>query len=149
MMLLVAWLALAFPARSLGGPASNVSDLTGIVWRLAAIEPSDQSPIKPVDSAVPTLTFENDADDDGHRRFNGFGGCNRFFGSYLTGAQGGLTVASPIGATRMACPGPIDEVESALFKALETAESYEREEAALRIRFGTGLLRFTASPEDE
>jgi heat shock protein HslJ len=55
----------------------------------------------------------------GRRRFNGFGGCNRFFGAYVAGADGGLAIPSPIGATRMACPEPIGKVESALLAALE------------------------------
>jgi hypothetical protein len=129
--------------------AFEVRELTGVVWRLVAIEPSDERPLSPLAAAVPTLTFEDEVDEEGRRRFHGFGGCNRFFGSYVPGPDGSLTVPSPIGATRMACPPPIDEVESALFQALESAESYERDEAGLRIRFETGLLRFTESPGGE
>lgn len=128
------------------GQGEDVPELTGVVWRLAAIEVAGEDPMKPVDSAVPTISFTDDVDDSGRRRLNGSGGCNRFFGSYVVGPDGALTLPSPLGATRMACPEPIAQVESAFLGALERASSWERNDSGLRIRFENGVLRFTPAP---
>ncbi len=52
----------------------------------------------------------------------GFGGCNRFFGSYET-AGSSLTLGA-LGATRMACPEGMDQ-EQELFTALGSITRYE------------------------
>jgi len=52
----------------------------------------------------------------------GFGGCNRFFGSYEV--NGLLLSFSALGATRMACPEGMRE-EQALFAALSSTTRYE------------------------
>ena len=52
----------------------------------------------------------------------GFGGCNRFFGSYET--SGHSLTFSAMGATRMACPEGMDE-EQGLFTALGSTTRYE------------------------
>jgi heat shock protein HslJ len=54
------------------------------------------------------------------------GGCNRFFGSYRI--TGGMIEIGPLGATRMACPGSIMALETALFNALEAADTFERKD---------------------
>ena len=52
----------------------------------------------------------------------GFGGCNRFFGSYETAGQS-LTFGA-MGATRMACPEGMDQ-EQELFTVLGSVTRYE------------------------
>jgi len=52
----------------------------------------------------------------------GFGGCNRFFGSYETSGRA-LTFGA-MGATRMACPEGMDQ-EQELFTALGSITRYE------------------------
>jgi heat shock protein HslJ len=52
----------------------------------------------------------------------GFGGCNRFFGSYETSGKS-LTFGA-MGATRMACPEGMDQ-EQELFTALGSTTRYE------------------------
>ncbi len=52
----------------------------------------------------------------------GFGGCNRFFGTYQTSGQS-LTLGA-IGATRMACPEGMDQ-EQELFTVLGTVTRFE------------------------
>jgi heat shock protein HslJ len=54
-------------------------------------------------------------------RVEGFGGCNRFFGSYDV-MPGNRIRFSKIGATRMACPDM--QTEQALFRVLETVDNY-------------------------
>lgn len=72
----------------------------------------------------------------------GFGGCNRFFGSYETSGQS-LTLGA-LGATRMACPEGMDQ-EQELFTALGTVTRYEIHGAKLML-FATKKLvaRFEA-----
>ncbi len=53
----------------------------------------------------------------------GFGGCNRFFGSYDAGEDQALTF-SAIGATRMACPEGTNQ-EQELFTVLGQTTRYE------------------------
>lgn len=52
----------------------------------------------------------------------GFGGCNRFFGSYET--SGNSLTLGAMGATRMACPEGMDE-EQELFTVLGSTTRYE------------------------
>lgn len=52
----------------------------------------------------------------------GFGGCNRFFGSYQAAGQS-LTLGA-MGATRMACPEGMDQ-EQELFTVLGAVTRYE------------------------
>ena len=53
----------------------------------------------------------------------GFGGCNRFFGSYEVGEHQALTFGA-LGATRMACPEGMNQ-EQALFTMLGQTNRYE------------------------
>ena len=58
-------------------------------------------------------------------RLSGHGGCNRFFGSYeITDDR---VSVGPLGATRMACPGPVMELEMAFMSALEQAGGFTRD----------------------
>jgi heat shock protein HslJ len=52
----------------------------------------------------------------------GFGGCNRFFGSYQ--ASGRSLTFGDLGATRMACPEGMDQ-EQRFFAALASTTRYE------------------------
>lgn len=72
----------------------------------------------------------------------GFGGCNRFFGTYQTSGQS-LTLGA-IGATRMACPEGMDQ-EQELFTVLGAVTRYEIHGSKLML-FGDKklLARFEA-----
>ena len=60
----------------------------------------------------------------------GFGGCNRFFGSYET--SGHSLALGAIGATRMACPEGMDQ-EQELFTVLGATTRYEIHGAKLML----------------
>jgi heat shock protein HslJ len=64
-------------------------------------------------------------------RVTGHGGCNRYFGSYKI--TGDAVEFGPLGATRMACPNPIMDWETALFKVLEAAKTFKRDGANLTL----------------
>lgn len=74
----------------------------------------------------------------------GFGGCNRFFGSYRTIGQ--ELEFGALGATRMACPEGMDR-EQELFRALGTVTRYEIDGSELLLFAGEKLIaRLEARP---
>ena len=77
----------------------------------------------------------------------GFGGCNRFFGTYQA-AERSLSF-SAMGATRMACPEGMDQ-EQELFTALAATTRYEIHGSKLLLFAGETLLaRFEARAKPE
>ena len=73
----------------------------------------------------------------------GFGGCNRFFGTYE--ATGRSLTFGAMGATRMACPEGMAQ-EQALFTALDATDRYEIHGSELLLFAGDTLLaRFEAT----
>ena len=81
-------------------------------------------------------------------RVTGNGGCNRFFGSYKV--TGDALEFGPLGATRMACPDPIMDHETALFKVLEAAKRFKRNGAKLTLfdAGGAELMQFVQTDWD-
>ena len=63
-----------------------------------------------------TLSFN-----DSTKQVSGFAGCNRFFGSYTI--EKNKIKFGPIGATKMLCHGAKEKIETAFFKALESANT--------------------------
>ena len=94
--------------------------LVGSQWRLVRIDAT----LLPNDSRA-SIQFETED------RVVGHGGCNRFFGTYKT-SDHEITFNSP-NSTRMACPPPIMDRESAFFDALEKARSFQRVGTELRL----------------
>ena len=84
----------------------------------------------------------------GNGQLAGHGGCNRFFGSYRV--AGSTVKIGLIGATRMACPEPIMDLERKFFIALEAVETFERYGPELVLRDGKGaeLTRFQQAESD-
>ena len=77
----------------------------------------------------------------------GFGGCNRFFGSYQL--SGKSLKFGAMGATRMACPEGMDQ-EQELFTALDATTRYEIHGSKLLLYSDEKLLaRFEAVPSKE
>jgi heat shock protein HslJ len=76
-------------------------------------------------------------------KLEGYGGCNKFFGTYSS-TEVGIYVG-PLGATRMACAEPIMTRESAFLAALGNAKRYDRRGVSL-IFYDEGgkiVVRFT------
>ncbi|MFC2018631.1 META domain-containing protein [Chloroflexota bacterium] len=77
-------------------------------------------------------------------KLGGSSGCNRYFGGYET-SKNKLTVIPPIGATMMACPGPIMEQEQEYLSLLQTAETFRIQGGKLTISTSGGqILVFAA-----
>lgn len=92
--------------------ASASPPLWGTEWRL-----DDLAGRAVLGQPAATLAFPEAGRAAGH------GSCNRFFGSVqVEGSQIGF---GQMGATRMACMGPVGEQEDRYLKALADAQRYE------------------------
>ncbi len=116
----------------LGGGAA----LTGINWR----------PITLGNEAIPEDSgiFVSFAVDGG---IKGRGGCNNFFGS-LEQTESGIEIG-PLGVTRMACPPPIMNRESAFLEALQKTRGFQTNDESMRLLDDEGsvLAEFVAGAE--
>ena len=92
--------------------AGGGAELTGVRWRPTYIGPE----AVPGDAGL-WVEFAVDGSVNGHA------GCNTFFGS-LTQTDSGIEVGS-LASTRMACPEPIMNRESAFLSALQQATVFE------------------------
>jgi heat shock protein HslJ len=81
-------------------------------------------------------------------QLSGHGGCNRFFGAYATG-KAGIEIG-PLGATRMACPEPIMDLEQRFLTALQSAKDCKRNGTRLTCSDARGetTLRFVQTDWD-
>ena len=116
----------------LGGGAA----LTGINWR----------PITLGNEAIPEDSgiFVSFAVDGG---IKGRGGCNNFFGS-LGQTEWGIEIG-PLGVTRMACPPPIMNRESAFLEVLQKTRDFQTNDESMRLLDDEGsvLAEFVAGAE--
>ena len=75
---------------------------------------------------APSISFDETAN-----RAEGFAGCNNFFGDY---SVDGLSLTfGPIGATRMACPGSDDDIETRYLAALGHTRSWRIKSRKLQL----------------
>lgn len=105
------------------GPLS-IADLAGTAWRLLRIDGEGDV------MADTELTAEFSAD-----RVAGTAGCNRYSGSVADGGPAGIAIG-PLLSTRMACPEPVMEQETAYLKRLEEVT---------QIGFSFGRLRLSSA----
>ena len=110
--------------------------LTGISWR----------PIMVGNEAIPEdsgifVSFEVDGS------IKGRGGCNNFFGS-LEQTESGIEIG-PLGVTRMACPPPIMNRETAFLEALQKTRDFQANDESMRLLDDEGnvLAEFVAGAE--
>ena len=114
--------------------AGGGAELTGVRWQPTYIGPE---PV-PEDAGI-WVEFAVDGSINGHA------GCNTFFGS-LTQTDSGIAVGQ-LGSTRMACPEPIMNRESAFLSALQQATEFEVSAARMTSLDAdrTLLIEFTAA----
>ena len=111
-LLFLAGIALVMlQGRSMMSVGGGGAELTGISWRPVSV--GDQA--IPEDSGLYVL-FEVDGSIKGH------GGCNGFFGS-LEQADSGIAVGQ-LGATRMACPDEIMDLEMIFMYAVQRTRDF-------------------------
>jgi heat shock protein HslJ len=111
-------LMLATACAMPGAPAT--APLVGSEWRL-----EDLGGAAVLDRVEATLGFPEAG------RVAGNGSCNRFFGSYTLMSD--RIAIGQMGATRMACAGPVGEQEARYLAALEKAERVEVQGRTMRV----------------
>jgi len=94
--------------------------VTAVSWR----------PVRIGDEAVPEdsglfIQFDVDGSIKGH------GGCNRFFGT-LQQTDSGIEVG-PLGSTRMACPEPVMNRETAFLDAVQKTTGFQTGENSMSL----------------
>lgn len=97
-----------------GAQDARPAPLTETTWRLVELSGAPVAAAAGAQSPYLHLRAEGG-------RFQGFGGCNSYSGSYVL-EEGGRIRFSDVAATMMACPDM--ETESRLFEVLGTADSY-------------------------
>lgn len=90
--------------------------LSNIEWKLNRIQNIDLTQTEVINNQ-PTLNFNLE-----EFRLYGFGGCNRYTGSYLIGEDNRIEF-SRIVSTKMACPEM--DIEQTFYKQLENVTIYE------------------------
>jgi heat shock protein HslJ/uncharacterized lipoprotein YbaY len=106
--------------------------LAGQAWKLVAL--GDQPVAAAPDGSPTGITF-----DFGARRISGSTGCNRFMGTYEPG-EGRVVKLDPAGTTRMACPGPAMQQETAFLDALRSTTAYRIVGATLELLAGDRVV---------
>lgn len=99
-------------------PVQVVLNLTDNTWNLQELN-GKSIDIDTSFNGFPHITFEAT-----ENKIVGNAGCNRFFGTYETGENNGLSL-SQMGATMMACPNL--DLEQEFLKALEGVKSFQIE----------------------
>jgi len=133
---LVAMIDDAEPVAPDAGPESAATEPLIGTWRVVEIDG------EPTDAEI-DITLE--IAEDG--AVSGRGGCNRYFGTAETPADGGLRFGE-IGATRMACPDPMMDHETRYFAALARVSGFILEDATLALTApdGGALVQLARSP---
>jgi len=139
-LLFLAGLALVNLRSIEAGRDTSVRDagqLTNVNWRLTHL-----GEMVVADDAGLTLEF------DGRGTVQGYGGCNRFSGSFTL--QQGKLVIGPLAVTRMACPEPANSFEISYLEALDNARAAARTEFRLALQDADGrtLARLVAGDRD-
>lgn len=111
-------------------------DLAG-AWVVTGYNDGREAVVSVLEDAAAEVSF----DEDGN--ISGTGGCNRLMGTF-TADEGNLAVET-VAMTKMACPEPVMEQESALIAALESATGYSVEGNELRLTTADGATAMALS----
>lgn len=119
-------------------PVTSAEQLQDAAWR-----PTNIGDRRLDEGTGAFLQFNSDREMAGH------GGCNRFFGQYEL--KDGQLVFGLIGATKMSCPQPDNEIEDAFLAALAETRSALRAGSVLAFKNAEDdtLLRFTSVDRQE
>ena len=99
----------------------DMMDLPGTTWGPAGDNPFDQY-----------VEFTSDTE------LSGYAGCNRFFGSYSR--NGDRLEISPLGATRMACPGGRIPAEQDFLSRLQQAKAVSGDGSKIELSDDNGMV---------
>lgn len=112
-----------FPDQTCAGVAKK-NRLLGTTWKL--IEVGGRPVLPPKGQREPFVILERKGN-----KMHGFGGCNRFLGTYLV--KGASFVIKTTGTTRMACLKGLS-LEDSFLKAMKKTEAYRIQKGILELR---------------
>ena len=117
----------------------SASPLAGTTWQLASVTQKGAN-VPVAGEAAPDVTFGADG------RLSGFGGCNRFFGTYTL--SGETLHVGPVGMTKMACfDHAVGRQEQAFVSAIAGATRVVVEADELVVVSPTTTLRLKPAPD--
>lgn len=131
---LAAAIAMAGGCAATGDSAKPQASLTNTYWKLTQLDgaPVTMAPQQEREVRI-TLT------DDG--KVQGFTGCNRVMGGYTL--AGTALRFTQLAGTRMACPPPLMQLESAVLTKLNSVTGYQLEgEKLILLKDGAPVARF-------
>jgi heat shock protein HslJ len=144
-MLLKVALPAAFAFALLPGGAGAApgvpEQVVGQEWRLVSYQGADG---QTTDTSALGITIEIAADGTA----SGFGGCNRYRGTFQVAADGTIT-PGPIASTKVAClDANKTQWETRYLAALQTASRYRVSGSQVQLLFdkGAGILTFAPAP---
>ncbi|MDR2466592.1 MAG: META domain-containing protein [Prevotellaceae bacterium] len=99
-------------------------------WTLVSVKSAAGETLTPdAPEKTPTVKLEADG------KVSGFGGCNRYTGTFTTDDKASLKFSSPLAATRKMCPGA--NIEGAFFAAVAASDSYKIADGRLILKKGS------------
>jgi heat shock protein HslJ len=134
LIVIILLLAACAPVGVTPGTTPGDDSLAGTQWELESFgPPGNEAPL--VEGSQVTLIFEEGGQAGGN------GGCNSYGAQYRE--ENDVLSIQEIVSTLMACADQrVTEQEGAYFRALESAERYERMDGRLVISSGQAVLNF-------
>ncbi len=115
-------------------PASSTASLTNTYWKLTELDGARVS-MAPEQEREVRITL----DDNG--KVTGFTGCNRVMGGYTVAAEG--LRFTQLAGTRMMCPPPAMQLESAVLANLNSVTGFRIEgEQLILLKDGAPVARY-------
>jgi heat shock protein HslJ len=107
--------------------------LIGPEWQLLSYNNGREAVVSILDGTQPTATFGSAGS------VSGSAGCNTYNGPFQTTSNS--ISMGPFATTRMACPPPVMEQETAFLRALERASTFEFVDGRLEFRDSNGATQ--------
>jgi heat shock protein HslJ len=119
--------------------AAQATALAGTAWQVVALNNGRQAVVGIAggSGATPVRPMVEFAADG---RISGFGGCNRFNGSWREPARGTVEIDALASTRRTCADDALGEQEARLLAALQSARTARREADALELRQADGAL---------
>jgi putative lipoprotein len=133
-----------FLVPTAGAPLAPKADIVGVRWVLRTLDGREVSPSEARRS--PFLELSTADGPANTYRVSGHSGCNAFRGS--AELMQGAVEFGPLASTRMACVGPVMQLESQFLRALDRATILRHEGARLVLLDSSGELATLAADHE-
>lgn len=115
-------------------PAASKATLTNTYWKLTELHGARVT-MAPEQEREVRITLDNDG------KVSGFTGCNQLMGGYTVAAE--VLRFTQLGSTRMMCPAPAMQLESAVLAHLNSVTGFRIEgEQLILLKDGAPVARY-------